>query len=166
MSKQKDFLENRITRFTELIFEHLTEKNIDSEIEGRIKTIYSISKKLQKKHIPLSGVYDLIALRVIVNSKKECYIALSIIHSLFKSKVGRTKDYISSPKPNGYQSIHTTVSDNDGNVFEVQIQTKQMYRFNMFGLASHQCYKGLSSKHESFPKWMKKLLSQQKEALF
>ena len=166
ISKQKAHLENRIERFTWLIFDHLEEKNIQSEIEGRIKTIYSISKKLQKKHIPLSGVYDLIALRVIVDTKKECYISLSIIHSLFKSKIGRTKDYISSPKPNGYQSIHTTVSDNDGNIFEVQIQTKQMYRFNMFGLASHQCYKGLSSKHESFPRWMKKLLSQQKEALF
>ncbi len=166
ISKQKAHLENRIERFKGLIFEHLVEKGIESEIEGRIKTIYSISKKLQKKHIPLSGVYDLIALRVIVDTKKQCYISLSIIHSLFKSKIGRTKDYISAPKPNGYQSIHTTVSDNDGNVFEVQIQTKQMYRFNMFGLASHQCYKGLSSKHESFPRWMKKLLSQQKEALF
>ncbi|MCD5380921.1 TGS domain-containing protein, partial [Candidatus Gracilibacteria bacterium] len=97
-------------------------------------------------------------------NKVEAYVALGVVHSQFKSKKNRIKDYISAPKANGYQSIHTTVSDEDDFIFEIQIQTQQMYKYNMFGLASHTSYKGLSPNLELYPKWMKKLITQQKDA--
>ena len=164
IAKQKDSFENKIEIFKDIITTWLFEKNIKSEVKWRIKTLYSINNKLKRKHIPLSGVYDLIALRIIVSNKVEAYIALWVVHSQFKSKKNRIKDYISSPKPNGYQSIHTTVSDEDDFIFEIQIQTQQMYKYNVFGLASHISYKGLSPNKDLYPQWMKKLLSQQKNA--
>lgn len=162
ISKHRSTYEKKIASFTSTIHKSLAEKNIEWHIEGRIKTLYSIRKKLQKKHIPLSWVYDLIALRLIVSDKVEAYTALWVIHSEFKSKKNRIKDYISAPKANGYQSIHTTVSDEDDFIFEVQIQTQQMYKYNMFWLASHIWYKWLSSNIDLYPEWMKRLFSQQK----
>lgn len=166
LQKKEASLTSKITDYTEKIWHTLTNKEVENTIEWRIKTIYSISKKIQKKHIPFSWIYDLVALRVVVNKKRDCYIVLSVLHSLFKSKENRIKDYISAPKPNGYQSLHTTVSDSEWFHFEVQIQTKQMYSYNIFGLASHDSYKWFSTTHSSFPKWMKTLLKQQKSTLF
>ncbi len=163
LEKQKDFLKNKQDTLYKDIKEALKKHTISASIESRLKTIYSINNKIKKKHIPLSGIFDLIAFRIIVKKKKEAYLVLGMIHSLYKSKDWRIKDYISSPKPNGYQSIHTTISDYEGYVFEIQIQTHQMHRFNMYGMASHNSYKGLPSDHKAFPKWMKDLLQQQKK---
>ncbi len=166
LESKKDFLSNKIDSYKDLLSKALFDKWVENQVEGRIKTVYSIAKKIKKKHIPFSWIYDLIAFRVIVESKRECYVTMSILHSLFKSKDNRIKDYISAPKPNGYQSLHTTVSDSAGDVFEIQIQTKQMYTYNMYWLASHNSYKWFSSDHTTFPKWMRNLLKQQKKLLF
>ncbi len=163
VSKKKDFLNLKMAWISKNINGLLVSNNIEGEIESRIKTIYSINRKIKRKHIPLSWVHDLVAVRIIVPKKRDAYVLLWIIHSDYKSREWRTKDYISAPKPNWYQSIHTTVEDNSGFVFEVQIQTKQMYTFNMYGLASHNSYKWLPSEHKSFPRWMKNILAKQKQ---
>lgn len=165
IGKKRPELERRIESLSKFMSHNLHNYWIASEISGRIKTIYSISRKIKKKHIPLSWVYDLLALRIIVKEVSDAYRCLWIIHWLYKSKENRIKDYISSPKPNGYQSIHTVVTDEDWKPFEIQIQTEEMYAFNMFGLASHNSYKWFSNDHKSFPQWMKDLRNQQKKSL-
>jgi GTP diphosphokinase / guanosine-3',5'-bis(diphosphate) 3'-diphosphatase len=110
------------------------------DIKGRIKRIYSLFKKLQKYEGDISKIYDLIALRVITQSTPDCYAALGIIHKHFHPVPGRVKDFISLPKPNGYRSIHTTVFDSEGNVFEIQIRTQQMHEEAEHGIAAHWFY--------------------------
>lgn len=161
--EKKEFLENKIGNIKESIKDLAIENDIDIKLEWRIKSIYSLAKKMNTKKVPISGIYDLIALRIITNTKKEAYIFLWLIHSIFKSKENRIKDYISSPKPNWYQSIHTTVIDNEWYIFEIQIQTKQMYEFNIFWIASHNLYKWTIKNPKSYPEWMKKIHNDKKK---
>lgn len=122
------------------ISEILIENNIKFEIKGRAKSIYSIYNKLQKGK-KFSEIYDIYALRIIVDTESECYQTLGLIHSKFKPKPGRFKDYIANPKTNMYQSLHTTVFGNDGKLYEVQIRTHEMDEVAERGIASHWSYK-------------------------
>lgn len=111
------------------------------QINKRVKGLYSLYKKLERKNWIIDEIYDLIALRVIVNSVADCYQALGIIHNKWKPVPGRVKDYIAVPKPNGYQSLHTAIFTGDGFIVEVQIRTSEMHDFNESGVASHHSYK-------------------------
>ncbi|MEQ1909060.1 MAG: bifunctional (p)ppGpp synthetase/guanosine-3',5'-bis(diphosphate) 3'-pyrophosphohydrolase [Vicinamibacterales bacterium] len=136
------------------------------EIEGRIKRLWSISLKLKKQRIELDQVYDFIALRVITSSVKDCYAALGIIHQTWSPVPGRIKDFIAMPRPNGYQSLHTSVISQQGTPFEVQIRTLEMHRMAEEGVAAHWKYKeGRTGdqKDERYFQWMRQLLEFQQE---
>ena len=120
-----------------------------ASISGRPKNLYSLWKKLSKKQVELSEVHDVMAMRVIVHRSYDCYAALDLVHELFEPVPGKLKDYVRSPKENGYRSLHTVVSDGNGGTFEVQIRTEDMHREAELGVASHWRYKesGGSSRH-------------------
>jgi len=136
------------------------------EIDGRIKRLWSINQKLKKQRIELDQVYDFIALRIITNSVKDCYGALGIIHQTWSPVPGRIKDFIAMPRPNGYQSLHTSVISEHGMPFEVQIRTLEMHRMAEEGVAAHWKYKeGRVGDHkdERYFQWMRQLLEYQQE---
>ena len=127
----------------------MTENHIHFTLEGRIKSVYSIYKKMYTQNKSFDEIYDFYALRIIVDTELECYTALGLIHEMFNSVPGRFKDYISTPKPNMYRSLHTTVIGRDGIPFEVQIRTWEMHHIAEYGIAAHWKYKsGVTSKEE------------------
>lgn len=127
----------------------MTENHIHFTLEGRIKSVYSIYKKMYTQNKSFDEIYDFYALRIIVDTELECYTALGLIHEMFNSVPGRFKDYISTPKPNMYRSLHTTVIGRDGIPFEVQIRTWEMHHIAEYGIAAHWKYKsGATSKEE------------------
>ena len=119
----------------------LKKSRVNAEVTGRAKHLYSIYKKMQRDNKTLDQIYDLFALRILVNTVKDCYVALGIVHDMYSPMPGRFKDYISVPKPNMYQSIHTTLLGEKGTPFEVQIRTWEMHKVAEYGIAAHWAYK-------------------------
>lgn len=139
----------------------LRELGIEFLLEGRIKTVYSIYRKMFNQNKSFDEIYDFYAMRIIVGTEAECYMVLGIIHEMFKSVPGRFKDYISIPKPNMYRSLHTTVIGRDGIPFEVQIRTREMHHVAEYGIAAHWKYKsGATSKEDMDKKleWIARLI--------
>jgi GTP diphosphokinase / guanosine-3',5'-bis(diphosphate) 3'-diphosphatase len=137
-----------------------------THLDGRIKRLYSIHLKLKRQKIDLERVYDFVALRIITQSVKDCYAALGIIHQTWSPVPGRIKDFIAMPRPNGYQSLHTSVISENGFPFEVQIRTEEMHRRAEEGIAAHWKYKeGRVGDHrdERYFQWMRQLLEVQQE---
>ncbi len=132
----------------------LEELKINGTIVCRIKHISSIFNKLHNKNLELSQIYDILAMRVIVNTVEECYAVLGRIHGLYKPMLGRVKDYIASPKPNGYQSLHTTIIVENQHPLEVQIRTEEMHREAEYGVYSHWLYKEKKTRQDDFDKRM------------
>lgn len=130
-----------INQIVEQINEELKRQKIKAEITGRAKHLYSIYRKMQRDNKSLDQIYDLFALRILVDNVKDCYAALGVVHELYNPMPGRFKDYISVPKPNMYQSLHTTLIGPKGTPFEVQIRTYEMHRIAEFGIAAHWAYK-------------------------
>ncbi len=144
-----------------IVDKKLRENNIHFELEGRIKSVYSIYRKMFNQNKSFDEIYDFYAMRIIVDTELECYTALGLIHEMFKSVPGRFKDYISTPKPNMYRSLHTTVIGRDGIPFEVQIRTWEMHQIAEYGLCAHWKYKsGEKSKADIDNKleWISRLI--------
>ncbi|MGN0968723.1 MAG: RelA/SpoT family protein, partial [Oscillospiraceae bacterium] len=150
------------------IQERLEQEGIPCIVYGRVKHIYSIYRKMYSQNKTLDEIFDLYAFRVIVDDIPACYNVLGCIHDLFKPVLGRFKDYIGTPKPNGYQSLHTTVIGREGLPFEVQIRTKEMHQTAEYGVAAHWKYKqGLANENlgtEAAFEWVRKLLESQQDA--
>jgi GTP pyrophosphokinase len=144
----------------------MKEHTIPARIEGRIKRLYSIWQKLLKQHIPLEQVYDLLALRIITDNVKNCYAALGIIHNTWRPVPGRIKDFIAIPRPNLYQSLHTSVIGPHGQPFEVQIRTEEMHRIAEEGIAAHWKYKDgspLAPQDEERFAWLRHVVEWQQD---
>jgi GTP pyrophosphokinase len=165
--EQKKYTENIIKKINKKLSESQNIKII--KILGRAKHYYSLYQKLLKKDKDIEKIYDLVAIRIIVEKIEECYNVLGIIHQMWAPVPGRIKDYIARPKPNGYQSLHTSVYAEDGRIVEFQIRTKKMHEEAEFGIAAHWSYKEHSGKKNkvSVPqeklKWIKDLLEEQEK---
>lgn len=156
-----------VAEVKEAIAAKMQEHHIDADVSGRSKHLYSIYRKLQQQDLELDQLYDLIAFRIIVDSVRECYAALGVIHANWKPVPGRFKDYIAMPKANMYQSLHTTVVGPQGKRMEVQIRTEEMHRIAEEGIAAHWAYKegrkSRSSREDSRFRWLRQLLEWQQE---
>ena len=159
-----------IKNIIEEMYNKLEEAGIDSDIDGRPKHFFSIYKKMVNKNKSIEQIFDLTAIRVLVNTVKDCYEVLGIVHTIYKPIPGRFKDYIAMPKPNMYQSLHTTVIGPQGKTFEIQIRTFEMHRTAEYGIAAHWKYKEGDNNSETKEKnfesklvWLRDMLVFQKE---
>ncbi|HUZ77288.1 MAG TPA: RelA/SpoT family protein, partial [Chloroflexota bacterium] len=156
-----------IDRAVEALKSELGRVEIQADVKGRPKHIYSIAQKLEKQGgVDFNRIYDLLAVRILVNDIRDCYGAIGVIHSLWKPIPGRFKDYIAMPKANGYQSLHTTVFCFDGHPLEVQVRTFEMHRVAEFGVAAHWRYKEGGPTDDDFEAklaWLRQIMEWQRE---
>lgn len=160
--EREQYIKDRIDE----VSKRLKEQNIEAEIYGRPKHFYSIYKKMRQKNCNVDDLFDLLAIRVLVNSVKDCYSVLGIVHDMYKPMPGRFKDYIAVPKTNMYQSLHTTVFGADAKPFEIQIRTWDMHNVAERGIAAHFSYKEKTKKISDADKkiiWLRQTLEIQKE---
>ena len=167
---KKEAREERIKNIVTEVSSHITEAGIDADINGRVKHFFSIYKKMVNQNKTIDQIYDLFAIRIIVDTVRDCYASLGVIHKMYTPIPGRFKDYIAMPKPNMYQSLHTTVIGRDGVPFEIQIRTFEMHRTAEFGIAAHWKYKESGGSKESVAQdedvkmnWLHEILEWQKD---
>lgn len=141
LKQSRDKIDTDIKRIAAEMQDVLTAANVDAQVSSRSKHLYSIYVKMQRKAVELESVYDVKALRLIVKDVKDCYHALGVVHTNWRPISREFDDYIANPKPNGYQSLHTAVRDQNGNYFEVQIRTEEMHELAEYGIAAHWRYK-------------------------
>src|SRR6266851_3490753 len=165
VAHKSKFHEKFLKQVQETILKKLVENSIPAEVEGRIKGLYSIHRKIERQQRPLDQIYDLLAVRVITDSERSCYAAVGVIHQIWRPVPGRFKDYIAIARPNLYQSLHTTVI-HTGQPFEVQIRTQEMHRLAEQGVAAHWKYKsGKPSSEDDDQRitWMRQLIEWSQE---
>src|SRR5277367_287911 len=157
--------EQFLARVEQTLRDKLKEAGITAEVESRIKRLYSIHKKLVRQKISVEQVYDLYAMRVITKSLQDCYAVLGIVHNVWRPVPGRIKDFIAMPRPNFYQSLHTSVITEDGTPFEVQIRTEEMHRMAEEGIAAHWKYKDgpVSAQDEQRLAWLRQVVEWQRD---
>lgn len=164
--------EQLVEDFINKLKKNLNQLNINADVSGRAKHIYSIYNKMRNKNLSFEKIFDLHAIRITTDSERDCYTALSMTHSLWTPVMNEFDDYIARPKPNGYRSLHTVVQDEHGRNFEVQIRTHEMHEFAEYGMAAHWRYKesgpkggttSASSLYDRQISWMRQLLSWRRE---
>lgn len=167
---RKSEREKFIHEIVDEVKSHMVKAKIDAQVDGRVKHFFSIYKKMVNQDKTLDQIYDLFAVRIIVDTVKDCYAALGIIHEMYKPIPGRFKDYIAMPKPNMYQSLHTTLIGPKGQPFEIQIRTFEMHRTAEYGIAAHWKYKETSDgkktdeeKEEEKLSWLRQILEWQRD---
>ena len=169
ISARKSEREKYIQSIVDEVKEHIEKAGIKAQIDGRVKHFFSIYKKMKNQNKTLDQIYDLFAVRIIVDSVMECYAALGVIHEMYKPIPGRFKDYIAMPKPNMYQSLHTTLIGSTGQPFEVQIRTYEMHKAAEYGIAAHWKYKEASdgkkveAQEEEKLVWLRQILEWQQD---
>ncbi len=166
VAKKRKEREEEINHVMEILKDKFSEVGIEAHIEGRPKSFYSIYRKMYYQNKSFEQIFDLTAVRIIVDTVKDCYGILGIVHTLWKPIPGRFKDYIAMPKPNMYQSLHTTLLGSGGQPFEVQIRTWEMHRTSEIGIAAHWKYKEGRTSQTEFDeklKWLRQMLEWQNE---
>ena len=165
IARKRDEREALVSDLREILARELEKVGIQADITGRPKHIYSVWQKMTRESKDFSEIYDLSAIRVQVESVRDCYGVLGVVHSLWKPMPGRFKDYIAMPKSNGYQSLHTTVITHTGEPIEIQIRTQEMHRVAEFGVAAHWTYKegGKDASFDQKLSWLRSLLEWQNE---
>ena len=167
---RKSAREEFVNRIVEAVKDHLRIAGIEAQVAGRVKHFFSIYKKMVNQDKTLDQIYDLFAVRILVDTVKDCYAALGVIHEMYKPIPGRFKDYIAMPKPNMYQSLHTTLIGPTGQPFEIQIRTYEMHKTAEFGIAAHWKYKESSDgkrppsqSEEEKLSWLRQILEWQRD---
>ena len=170
INARKTEREKFVQQIVDEVSTHMKNANIDAEVNGRVKHFFSIYKKMVNQDKTVDQIYDLFAVRIIVDSVKDCYAALGVIHEMYTPVPGRFKDYIAMPKANMYQSLHTTLMSSIGQPFEIQIRTKEMHKTAEYGIAAHWKYKesedgkkSVEAKEEEKLSWFRQILEWQRD---
>jgi len=170
INARKTEREEFIQQIVDEVSSHMKNANIECEVKGRVKHFFSIYKKMVNQDKTVDQIYDLFAVRIIVDSVKDCYAALGVIHEMYTPIPGRFKDYIAMPKPNMYQSLHTTLMSTMGQPFEIQIRTEEMHKTAEYGIAAHWKYKesndgkkSVATQEEEKLSWLRQILEWQQD---
>ena len=170
INTRKTEREEFVQQIVEEVYSHLKNAKIKGDVSGRVKHFFSIYKKMVNQDKTVDQIYDLFAVRIIVDSVKDCYAALGVIHEMYTPIPGRFKDYIAMPKPNMYQSLHTTLMSSVGQPFEIQIRTKEMHKTAEYGIAAHWKYKetgdskkSVATQEEEKLSWLRQILEWQQD---